>query len=138
MSMKDFLQEKYGSAFDGNGNFRRSNSIELAEYLDQEKENPDLSGISFDDLVEIKDMKIDSFTAENCDFDGGLSIEECQIAGDLSLINTYVKISFSLISCEVRGNFTYPQNLPDLIENDRARIRISDFTVVGTTEFVKM
>ncbi len=140
MTMQDFLRNKYGSEYvqegPNKGSVRRSNQVELDEYLKEEPNNPDLSEVDFDYLVEIREKKFDSFTANFCDFFGGFMMGDCQIKGDLSFNETYVHNYLGLTETKVGEDFTYPQNLPDLIAEDNPTgIQITGLEVRGTTSF---
>ena len=143
MTMKDFFRNKYGSEYVQGGEemgiVRETYNAELAEYLKEEPHNPDLSGVDFHDHVEIRMKEFDSFTAHNCGFLGGFMMGDCQIKGDLSFRGTYVHQSFSLTETKVGGDFTYPENLPDLIaEDDLTSLQITGLEVKGTTWFTPM
>lgn len=128
MSFRDFLAEKYPEKIVAESDEPIS-CPNIQNFLDyyQNTNIPDISGVDFseDQEIIIENRSFVSFTADNANYNGGITLKSVTVAGDISFRGNWVEKTFCLqdIRCT---NLVLPEN----VENSTTTL--SGISATGT------
>ncbi len=128
MSFRDFLLEKYPEKITAESDEPIS-CPNIQDFLDYIKDTniPDISGIDFpeDQEIVVESRVFALFTAENVNYNGGITLRFVTVMGDISFGGSWVEKTFCLqnIKCT---NLVLPEN----VENSTTTL--SGISATGT------
>lgn len=128
MKFRDFLAEKYPEV---TGKIENGESISCPRLEDflayiADTNIVDISAVDFskDQPIVVENRCFGSFTAENADYEGGITLKSIHVTGDISFHGSYVEKVFHLQKIKAT-NLILPENITE------SEVFLSDITATG-------